>query len=38
VRMRCEFTTDLPEDLNWIPEVKDVVEFKDWLYKNTTMK
>ena len=38
IRMRCEFTTDLPEDLNWIPEVKDVVEFRDWLYKNTTMK
>lgn len=38
IRMRCEFTTDLPENLNWIPEVKDVVEFRDWLYKNTTMK
>ena len=38
IRMRCEFTTDLPEDLNWIPEVKNVVEFRDWLYKNTTMK
>ncbi len=36
VRMRCEFTTDLPEDLNWIPEVKDVVDFKNWLLKNTT--
>lgn len=36
VRMRCEFTTDLPEELNWIPEVKDMVEFKDWLYKNTS--
>ena len=31
VRMRCEFTTDLPKELGWIPEVKDVVEFKDWL-------
>ena len=36
VRMRCEFTTDLPEELKWIPEVKDVVDFKNWLYKNTT--
>ena len=35
VRMRCEFTTDLPEELKWIPEVKDMVEFRDWLYKNT---
>jgi len=35
VRMRCEFTTDLPEELNWIPEVKDVVSFKEWLLKNT---
>lgn len=38
VRMRCEFTTDLPKELDWIPEVKDVVEFKEWLYKNTTQK
>ena len=38
VRMRCEFTTDLPEDLKFIPEVKDVVDFKDWLYKNTTFE
>ena len=36
VRMRCEFTTDLPEDLAWIPEVKDVVDFKNWLLNNTT--
>lgn len=36
VRMRSEFTTDLPADLNWIPEMKDVVEFKDWLLSNTT--
>ena len=36
VRMRCEFTTDLPEDLNWIPEVKDVADFKNWLLQNTT--
>lgn len=38
IRMRCEFTSDLPQDLAWIPEVKDVVEFKDWLYKNTTFE
>ena len=38
VRMRCEFTTDLPEDLKFIPEVKDVVDFKNWLYKNTTFE
>lgn len=36
VRMRSEFTTDLPTDLNWIPEVRDVVEFKNWLLANTT--
>ena len=35
VRMRCEFTSDLPEELGWIPEVKDVVEFKNWLLENT---
>lgn len=38
VRMRCEFTTDLPEELSWIPEVKDVVELKNWLLDNTVMK
>ena len=37
VRMRCEFTSDLPEELSWIPEVKDVEEFKSWLLNNTTM-
>lgn len=36
VRMRCEFTSDLPEDLAWIPEVKDVEDFKNWLLTNTT--
>lgn len=35
LRMRCEFTTDLPEDLAWIPEIKSVPEVKDWLKKNT---
>ena len=37
VRYRCEFTTDLPEDMRWIPEVHSFEEFKDWLNKNTTM-
>lgn len=36
VRMRCEFTTDLPSELSWIPEVKNVVELKEWLLKNTS--
>ena len=36
VRMRCEFTSDLPEDLNWIPEVKDLPDFKNWLLTNTS--
>ena len=31
VRLRSEFTTDLPEDLSWVPEVKDVVGLKQWL-------
>ena len=35
VRMRCEFTSDLPEELGWILEVKNVVELKEWLLKNT---
>lgn len=38
VRMRCEFTSDLPDDLAWIPEVKNIVEFKEWLYKNTSFE
>ena len=38
IRMRCEFTSDLPEELSWIPEVSDVVDFKNWLYKNTKME
>ena len=37
VRMRCEFTSDLPEDLIWIPEVKDVEDFKNWLLANTKL-
>ncbi|MEO0416819.1 MAG: hypothetical protein AAF226_17910, partial [Verrucomicrobiota bacterium] len=31
VRMRCEFTTDLPEELSWIPEFENVGEVRDWL-------
>lgn len=31
VRMRSEFTTDSPADLRDVPEVRDVVEFKQWL-------
>jgi FMN phosphatase YigB (HAD superfamily) len=38
VRMRCEFTSDLPEELKWVPEVKNIVELRDWLLTNTTME
>ena len=38
IRYRCEFTTDLPEELNWIPEVHSMEELKDWLKNNTTME
>lgn len=31
VRLRCEFTTDLPSDIDWIPEFKTVAEVKSWL-------
>ena len=31
VRMRCEFTTDLPTELSWIPEFANIEEVKDWL-------
>lgn len=31
VRLRCEFTTDLPEELAWIPEFKDVETVAEWL-------
>ena len=37
IRYRCEFTSDLPEELNWIPEVKSLEELKNWLAQNTTM-
>ena len=31
VRLRCEFTSDLPEKLAWIPEFENVGAVKDWL-------
>ena len=31
--MRCEFTTDLPTELSWIPEFSNVEEVKNWLLK-----
>lgn len=31
VRLRCEFTSDLPQDLNWIPEFKNIQEVANWL-------
>lgn len=31
VRMRCEFTTDLPPELSWIPEFENVEAVRDWL-------
>ena len=34
VRMRCEFTTDLPSELSWIPEVPKIDAVKDWLIKQ----
>ena len=34
VRMRCEFTTDLPTELSWIPEFANVEEVKDWLIEK----
>ena len=33
VRYRCEFTTDLPDDMKWIPEVKSYDELKTLLEK-----
>ena len=38
IRYRCEFTSDLPEELNWIPEVKSMEELKNWLETNTTIE
>ena len=31
VRLRCEFTTDSPEELSWIPEFKNIQEVADWV-------
>jgi len=35
IRMRCEYTTDLPENLAWVPEVKNVRECMQWLLEYT---
>ena len=37
VRMRCEFTTDLPTELSWIPEFANVEEVKDWLIEKQSV-
>ena len=34
IRMRCEFTTDLPAELFWIPEFPNVQAFKEWLINH----
>ena len=34
VRYRCPFTTDLPDDLKWIPEVHNMQELKDLLLSD----
>ncbi len=31
VRFRCEFTSDLPNEMNWIPEVNNYQELKELL-------
>ena len=31
VRLRCEFTTDLPSDIGWLPEFKTVAEVSNWV-------
>ena len=31
IRMRCEFTTDLPSELSWVPEFPNVSGLKEWL-------
>ena len=31
VRLRCEFTSDSPEELAWIPEFKDIQGVAEWL-------
>jgi hypothetical protein len=32
--MRCEFTTDSPAELSWIPEFANIEEVKDWLLQK----
>lgn len=34
LRYRCEFTSDLPEDMKWIPEVHNMTEVKNWLLEQ----
>ena len=34
VRMRCEFTTDLPTELSWVPEFRNVREVMEWLLQK----
>jgi len=34
VRLRCEFTTDLPADIDWTPEFSTVGAVKDWLIRQ----
>ncbi len=34
VRMRCEFTTDLPRELSWVPEFRNVREVMEWLLQK----
>ena len=34
IRMRCEFTTDSPIELSWIPEFANIEEVKDWLLQK----
>ena len=34
VRMCCEFTTDLPTELSWVPEFRNVREVMEWLLQK----
>lgn len=38
IRYRCEFTSDLPEELSFIPEVHSLNELKDWLSAHNAQK
>ena len=38
LRMRCPFTSDLPEELKWIHEIKNVQEVKTWLDNKGYLK